>query len=130
MLSIVIGLFGMIGAVARYYLSAIPLWDDSIFPIGTLCCNLFGCFLLGWFNQVIKASKNVHPYIKTGIETGMIGSFTTFSTFSIESVQLFMSHKIALGILYILTSFVGGWFLVWVGDRTGRTMRKIERGEV
>lgn len=116
-----IGLFGMVGALCRYYLSDVPLFVHSIFPLGTLICNLLGCFVLGWFNQRIRKSNKIHQYIKTGISTGLIGSFTTFSTFSVETLQLFKDDSVILGILYILVSFIGGWFFVWVGDKLGKS---------
>ncbi|GGE39549.1 putative fluoride ion transporter CrcB 1 [Pullulanibacillus camelliae] len=120
MVSIVVGFFGMIGALLRYELSDIGLWQGTTFPIGTLLCNLIGCLVLGWFNQSIKRSEKIHTNIKIGISTGLIGSFTTFSTFSVETIELFQKHHVSLGILYILVSLIGGWCFVFLGDKLGQ----------
>jgi len=115
-----VGFFGMIGALLRYGLSEVGWWQGSTFPVGTLLCNLIGCLALGWFSQSIKRSKKIHTNVKIGVSQGLIGAFTTFSMFSVETIQLFQKHHVFLGILYILVSLVGGWCLVFLGDKLGQ----------
>lgn len=56
--------------------------------------------------------------MKTAIGTGFVGSFTTFSTVSVETIELFQSGKVSLGILYIFVSIVGGMIMCRLGFKT------------
>ncbi|WP_077616382.1 fluoride efflux transporter CrcB [Caenibacillus caldisaponilyticus] len=120
MTAVAVGFFGMIGALLRYGMDeAIGRWWHGAFPIPTLIVNLLGCFALGWFTARIKARDDIHPYIKTGVSTGMIGSFTTFSAFSVETIQLLEKGAAGLAVLYVLASLLGGVLFVAAGFRSG-----------
>lgn len=58
----------------------------------------------------------------TGISTGFIGSFTTFSTFNLDTLNLFFAGEISKALVYVFISLVGGIFLVWVGNWLGKTI--------
>ena len=112
-----VGIAGVIGTLLRYVLGvwvqqSIP---HTAFPIGTLAVNLVGCFALGWFSQWVQDKNRISPRIRTSISTGLIGSFTTFSTFSVETVQLFRQGLWGNGIGYAGLSMTGGLFLAWLG---------------
>lgn len=89
MIYIIVGIAGILGALSRYYLGLTihEFWHHT-FPLATLLINLAGCFLLAWLTTYI-AKLNILPSdVITGIGTGFIGSFTTFSTLSVETIQL------------------------------------------
>jgi CrcB protein len=112
MIYILVGLAGIIGAILRYYLGmGFQVWVDG-FPLGTLCINWIGSFALAWLSS---CGNGVSPTIRTVVGTGMIGAFTTFSTFSVETLQLFMRGESFLAVLYILLSLWGGLFFAWLG---------------
>ncbi|WP_085523617.1 fluoride efflux transporter FluC [Tuberibacillus sp. Marseille-P3662] len=116
-MSICIGLFGMVGASMRYVIS---LWLNVSaygFPYGTLLVNLTGCVLLGWLTSYIK-KLDVSDYIKNGVGTGLLGSYTTFSTLSTETVQLFYDSW-PLAFVYILFSALGGLIAAYMGYKLG-----------
>lgn len=120
MVYLYVGVGGAIGSFFRYVLSQIsfPVWNH--FPIGTLLVNLIGTFLLGWLTARIMPSEKMSHAMKTGISTGIIGSFTTFSTLSVESVQLInQSHFAELGV-YLSFSLVGGIILSAYGYYIGQ----------
>lgn len=121
LLCVMIG--GFFGAVSRYTLGE---WFQSqnAFPLGTLCINLIGCLLLGWFLTFISQKAIVKPEFTLFISTGLIGSFTTFSTFSVETIQLFQENLIFVGILYILLSIILGLLLVYVGHKLAKFHKK------
>jgi len=120
MMYIVVGLFAMAGALLRDGIGQVTLnWWSGSFPVATLVINIIGCFVLGWFTNHIKKLSQVHPYIKTGVGTGLIGSFTTFSTFSVETIRLFESGHLLMGIVYLLTSYFGGWLFAFLGVKLG-----------
>lgn len=126
-----IGIAGIVGTWLRY---GISLWiqrlsPQLLFPIGTLTVNLIGCFVLGWFSQWALNKACITPRIRTGIQTGLIGSFTTFSTFSVETVQLFQHELYASAAAYMGISLVGGLCLVWLGAATaGRGRERSQNG--
>ncbi|MFD0697218.1 fluoride efflux transporter CrcB [Paenibacillus sp. GCM10027628] len=117
-----IGVAGIFGALARYMLSL--AWNPaspSAFPWGTLICNFLGCLLLGflafadWLPLPLK--------LRSALTTGFIGSFTTFSTFSYETVSMLKLGHFFLAALYIGGSLWGGLAFTWLGIRLGETAR-------
>lgn len=119
----VVGIFGVVGALLRYYLgiSMSMVWHDS-FPLATLLINLSGCFLLGWITTHLSRINMFPPSIITGIGTGLIGSFTTFSTFSVETVKLILGSHWGIAILYVLSSLWGGLLASYLGFRLGHAL--------
>lgn len=117
MLYVMIGLGGMIGSLLRYFLSvsALSLWGEG-FPVGTLMANLLGAFALGCLAKSKAVSRKLPPHIVNGIGTGIIGSFTTFSTFSLETMQLVEQNHLFIAFLYVILSLLGGLFSAWLGS--------------
>ncbi|KGX84388.1 fluoride efflux transporter CrcB [Pontibacillus marinus] len=116
---IAIFLGGCLGAIGRY---SISLWIENLhpFPFETLVVNLMGCFLLTYLmTQPVFTSKLSRP-VQVGLGTGVIGSFTTFSTFSTETINLWMDHEPLLAFFYVLFSIVGGLLLSWTGYKVGQ----------
>ena len=105
---------GFFGAISRY---ALGEWihTNNGFPLGTLLINLIGCFLLGWFLTFVNQRTKVNPNLILLIGTGFIGSFTTFSTFSVETITLFEQGLLFLGLLYCLSSIIFGLLLSYLG---------------
>ena len=96
---------GALGAILRYLLTNISksLFASSIY--GTITVNIVGCFLIGFFmtsNVINNLSDN---FIKYFIIIGLLGSFTTFSAFSYEVVDLINSKKYFTSFTYIFISF-------------------------
>lgn len=117
---IIVGIAGILGALSRYYLglSIHTFWNHS-FPLATLLINLIGCFLLAWLTTYI-ARRNILPSeVVTGIGTGFIGSFTTFSTFSVETVQLINYSEWSTAFLYVSCSILGGLLMSGLGYTLG-----------
>jgi fluoride exporter len=119
MVYLFVGIGGIIGSLLRYLLSQItfPLMSD--FPLGTLLVNLLGAFILGWFAGKILPIITISTHIKTGISTGIIGSFTTFSTLSVEVVQLINNSEWSAVVIYIMISLIGGLSLTALGYISG-----------
>src|SRR5699024_12191567 len=113
------GIGGMIGALLRYGLGLILFLHGAGIPLDTLAANWTGCLLLGWLNAHLPASV----LLRSGIGTGMIGSFTTFSTFSVETLTLTQKGDVVMAVIYLLLSFWGGILLVHTGSRLGTKRR-------
>ncbi|MFJ8529382.1 fluoride efflux transporter CrcB [Bacillus sp. NPDC094106] len=120
MVYIIVGIAGILGALSRYYLglNLDMLWHH-IFPLATLLINLIGCFVLSWITTYISRLDVLPSEIVTGIGTGFIGSFTTFSTFSVETVKLINHSEWILAILYVLCSMLGGLLMSRLGYKFG-----------
>jgi CrcB protein len=128
----VIGLAGAIGAFLRYAVGLLVPFDGSLsFPYTTLLINWLGCFFLGWFLTAADYRISLKPLFKVGVSTGLIGSFTTFSTFSVETLRLVVEHdRWGAAVIYVLLSVWGGLGMVWAGCRTARYGHKsMESGE-
>ena len=107
---------GFFGAVCRYALGEwIP--TNNGFPLGTLLINLIGCLFLGWFLTFVSQKKTIRSEFTLIIGTGFIGSFTTFSTFSVETIHLFQEGLVFLALLYVLASTILGLLLAYLGRK-------------
>lgn len=110
-----IGLLGGVGAVARFALDgSVAARVGRPFPYGTLAVNLLGSFLLGTF---LGAALTGDAYRLAG--TGLIGAFTTFSTWMFESHRLGEDGRMRLGTANFLVSLVLGVLAAWAGRRVG-----------
>ncbi|WP_103020341.1 fluoride efflux transporter CrcB [Salinibacter altiplanensis] len=110
-----IALGGSLGALLRHGLSSLAhrLLPPS-FPWGTLAANLSGCFLIGvlW---VVAAEYSFSQNVRVFVFTGGIGSLTTFSTYSLESLMLLREGRVLRGLGNVLISNVIGLALVALG---------------
>jgi CrcB protein len=127
---VIVGLAGILGALARYGVG-IAFGAPDPFPFATLAANLTGSFVLGWLLTSVSLWKDPHPWIKAGFGTGFIGAYTTFSTFSYETVRLAENQMWGTAVTYVLVSIWGGLLAVWIGHRLAERMfaRPDERSE-
>ena len=106
---------GAIGTLLRYSLSGYTYrFFDSIFPWGTLFVNLTGSFAIGTLWGFFEI-ENLSPNVRNFIFIGLLGGFTTFSTFALENFNLFRDGEIKLLMLNVIASNVIGIMLVFGG---------------
>ncbi len=115
---LLIGLGGFMGALLRYGVSGfIQSWSKSInFPYGTLVVNLLGCLLIGILSQVGEVRGVISPEARYFIFIGLLGAFTTFSTFGNDTVSLFRDGENLLSYINIGLHLVLGLSAVWLGQ--------------
>lgn len=103
MLMLAVG--GALGACLRYGLQQRlnPIVINSL-PIGTLLANIIGACLIGVFYVIIVERAYVDPSFKPLLIAGLLGAFTTFSSFSLEAILLLESGRIMLSLIYIIAS--------------------------
>ena len=124
---ILIGIGGAIGAVLRYSVSLLLLTNETAaFPFATVAVNLAGCFLLGLLSSGLELKISANPDYLSAFKTGLIGSFTTFSTFSVEVIQLLLHHFYLSAILYIFISAIFGLIFVALGMKIGKSLSERE----
>ena len=109
---------GGLGALARYGIhTAVGRISSLSFPIGTLLVNVLGCFAIGYLVTVFASSFPVREEFRFAVVVGLLGGFTTFSTFGLETVALFESGAwIQAGANVVLSSGLAV-LAVWLGHR-------------
>ena len=99
----VIGLGGFFGAIMRYSVSkAATLYLGNIIPFGTLIVNCLGSFLLGYLYVFSIERSVISENMRFFIGVGFMGAFTTFSTFSVETVNLYEDGAYLLSVINII----------------------------
>jgi crcB protein len=113
-LALIIGLGSFIGGFSRYLLSLfIQAKATSPFPLHTLIINVTGCFLIGIVFGFFDRGQISQEW-KLFFATGILGGFTTFSAFSIETLTLFREGYIGYALLYIFASVFLGLLLTYL----------------
>ena len=105
---------GAIGTLCRYIMVSAMQRPDISFPWGTLCVNLLGSLLVGVFWGVLNGYDSNH-LVRLFVMIGVLGGFTTFSAFSLETILLFKAGAVKSALLYIFFSNAGGFALAYAG---------------
>lgn len=118
---------GAMGTLARYALSGFAhRIYEGIFPLGTLVVNISGSFLIGLVWGLMDTG-NLTTNTRTFIFIGLFGGFTTFSSYTLESLNLFRDGDVKLAILNILANNVLGLLLVFTGFVAARGLLNLFR---
>jgi fluoride exporter len=108
---------GSIGAILRYAVSGwVQRSAGGTFPWGTLAVNLTGCIAIGLLAPLLM-ERIVRPEYRVAILIGLLGSFTTFSTFGYETFRLLSDGQFGHAAAYVLAMNAGGLLAVWIGYR-------------
>lgn len=106
-----------LGTLARFALGQWLLRLDSRFPLmATLAVNLGGCGLAGW---LAGGASSLHPLAASFLGTGFLASYTTVSSFSLETLGLWHARRRGRAVVYVLVSMLGGLILAWAGWQLG-----------
>ncbi|MCP5464315.1 MAG: fluoride efflux transporter CrcB [Deltaproteobacteria bacterium] len=113
-----VGLGGACGSILRYLVSffCTRLGILSGLPLGTILVNALGSFLIGLFSGIFIAKQSPNTVILF-VLTGVLGGFTTFSTFSLESVQLLKTQGLSLAAINVFGQVALGLSLAYLGLR-------------
>lgn len=122
---VLIILGGGIGSLARYSVSG---WVHGkyagVFPLGTLTVNLVGSFLIGVLWALFE-SATMSPALRVFLFIGILGGFTTFSTYSLETLSLVRDGEVRTALLNILVNNVGGILLAFAGFVCTREIQQL-----
>ncbi len=119
-----VGCGGFVGAVARWGLSGwVQGLHDGDFPWGTYAANMLGCLFIGVVFALVEARPEWPPHVRLFLTVGLLGSFTTFSTFSHETLDLLQAGAWLPALLNVLGSVTVGLLAVvagrWLGGLAG-----------
>ncbi len=113
----IIGAGGFTGAVLRFLISS---WVQArsgsvIFPFGTLSVNMLGCFIIGLLSWLVETRSLFTTETRSFVLIGLLGAFTTFSTFGLETLNLIRDSRMDLAAMNAVGQVVVGIGLVWLG---------------
>jgi fluoride exporter len=117
---LLVGLGGLIGAVLRYLISGLVqgLTQSVAFPYGTLAVNVAGCFLIGIFSHLVESQAGIAAEMRLLLMVGLLGSFTTYSTFGSETINLLQDQRSLLALLNVASHVILGLSAVLLGRFT------------
>ncbi len=114
---------GAVGALLRYLMtSGISSWMGRDFPYGTITVNIAGSFLIGMFTTVL-CQNAMEPQLKLLLITGLLGGFTTFSTFSLDTINLIASGCWLKTFFYIAGSLILSLTATFAGIAMGSAIK-------
>ncbi len=120
---LVIGLGGFVGTVARYGVSGwVQKKAGSDFPAGTLAVNVAGCLLIGALMALVETRPVLGPDARMFLAVGILASFTTFSTFGYETLELARIGAFRLALASVAANLLIGLLAVWAGRTAVRAI--------
>ena len=118
---LVIALGGAFGSVSRFLVAReMGRRLGDFLPFGTLVVNVLGSLALGWLATVLLDRPEINSALRLGIVVGFLGAFTTFSTFSLESVQLLLSGAVWRALLNVTANTVVCLGMCYLGIQLAR----------
>lgn len=112
-----VALGGALGSVARYGLSSL-VFQHTVgwrFPAGTFAVNVLGCFAAGILAHVAARNEWFSHELRLLVFTGLLGGFTTFSAFGLETMHLLKRGEVAIAVANVLLSVAAGVAALWIG---------------
>jgi len=119
---IAVAIGGALGSLARHGINHLvhTRWLLARLPIGTAVVNLTGCFVIGLLAGLIASNRLVVGlYWREFVFVGVLGGFTTFSTFGLDTFTLTQTHPGAYAIVNVVLQVIGGLLAVWAGYAIG-----------
>ena len=111
---------GAVGAILRYAISDwVQKCANGSMPVGTLFVNVLGCFAIGYVGAFFASPHLIREEYRVAVLVGILGAFTTFSTFGWETFALVNDRQIWLAVVNVVLSNGFGLAAVWLGYRMG-----------
>ena len=110
-----IAIGGSLGSILRFLFSHFCKIYVAFFPAGTLLVNVLGSFFIGFFASYLNNKEVSEIIVRYFLIIGLLGSFTTFSAFSIETLELYKQDGLSLSLLYVILSVILSIFAAYIG---------------
>lgn len=120
--ALTVGIGGFLGSICRYWVSG---WVQTVVshswrPVGTLAVNVIGCFLIGLLIGLADFRQVLKPETRLLLIVGVLGGFTTFSTFGYETFALARDREFAAALANVGAQLIFGLLAVWTGYAVAR----------
>jgi fluoride exporter len=112
---------GALGALARWGIGLAWPTPHGGFPVATLLINVVGCLLMGVLVVHVAEVREAHPLVRPFLAVGVLGGFTTFSTFAVDTQQLLVEHRLAVALGYLAATVLGSVGAAALGLALART---------
>ena len=113
---------GALGALARYGLASAWPHPPGRFPWATFVTNVTGCFLIGVLMVIITEVWTAHRLVRPFLGVGVLGGFTTFSTYLLDTRTLVVADRAPLAVVYLFGTLAAGIVAVWLGIAMARQL--------
>jgi CrcB protein len=111
---------GAFGSILRYAVQGwVQRFSGSLFPVGTLAVNITACFAIGLLGGLFAGPQLMREEYRIGLTVGVLGGYSTFSTFGMETFNLANDGEYAFAALNMVLSCAVGLAAVWLGYRLG-----------
>ena len=118
-----VALGGALGASARYLIDRfIEQRSEAVFPWSIFTINVTGCFLIGLVTVLLVDRHHLPAWLRVGLVVGVLGGYTTFSTFGQEGLSLIQSADYGVALAYTAGSVIAGIAAVYAGTLLGRAL--------
>lgn len=124
---LVIGVGGALGSLARWGVGELLPWNGDGFPWATFVENLSGAFLLGVLMVLVLDVWAPRRYVRPFLGVGLLGGYTTFSTYMLEARDLLAAGAVPLATAYLFGTLLAGLLAVWVGVGVARFAVRLSR---
>ena len=125
----VVALGGALGALARAGIGALAPSSAGAFPTSTVAINVLGSLLMGVLVVVVTEVRDTHPLVRPFLGVGVLGGFTTFSSFTVEALRLLQERHLLLGAAALVATAIGAVGAAALGMALTRRLMP-SRGEV
>jgi CrcB protein len=123
---VAVAIGGALGSIARHAVNRLvhEQWLTTRFPAATIVVNVTGCFVIGLLAGLVAAERiALRVHWREFIFVGMLGGYTTFSTFGMDTFLLTRTHSVGYAAINIVSQVAGGLAAVWVGYYFGMARR-------
>jgi CrcB protein len=121
-LTLAVAIGGAAGAFARWVLQSIFPTAPGGFPAATFGINVGGCLLMGVLVVLVTEARQAHPVVRPFLGVGVLGGFTTFSSYAVEAHQMVTGHHLGVAALYLIATVVAALLAVLLGLATARRL--------
>ncbi len=117
-----VGVGGFLGSIGRYLVAGAvyQVFPNNYFPIGTAVVNILGCFVIGLLNGLTELRQLLNPEMRIFLLIGLLGGFTTFSTFGYETIASMRAGEFVSAFANVLIQVIVGLSAVWLGYNVTR----------
>jgi fluoride exporter len=111
---------GIIGAEARYGVARVMPHTSDQFPWSTVLINVSGCLAIGVLMVVLLELRSAHRLVRPFLAVGILGGYTTYSTFAVDAERLLLAHRPGLALGYVAVTLAGGATAVYAATAATR----------